>query len=900
MTINGGTLTIRTDTRWHANAPASMTGTIGGSSVISATLGGGLVIDGRNVRWMPITGGTGTLAIGSVISQGGVSGYFLGAYASLTSAPSTTIPATGFIKFREVTGGTFAAGALTGVTATASGPDVVGWIEVVADQAYNLNVPRLGNFTTRGDWFELGITTGSAGQVVQVPTNGSATAYSPGVWVETDVAGAYEFYSAIYAAGLLTTNFGTDERCKVVLMGTNGSMTIGNNGAANVGYVPPAGRKIRIPNIFLRQCTTAARAINAIPHATIATRPDFTTTSAGYIDIENTFGDWYFLFSQPYYVKIKDSATHDGINISECASPLDIRNGGAGCSAGLTLAGGYFTSCFAGGTIEDWVFSGYNNGLAGGFCSFAYCIGQRVTNCKSGCWTYARSATKSFGFYTSQSTDIQFNNCYSLNCTNQLTTSFDCQVNNFDYCDRYVGETNATTGLYCWIVTSSCVNIKIDGVTFGMIGSIANAHPYNGIVSFLASSELKFRNFGTRENFLSGGSANNPAYIVADGGNNLNVKVQRCYMQPTRTAAHSSQNSSKNMLFEDVYGDWLDTVTMAGLNTIERGGSGKMIVTGQSSVYGTHFGGAWMSDTWGAMWLALNEPSAETLQYTVSQFSPGSGFTSAGGLSLATAEDYFSCEMQEARLQVTSFVGATPWVIGTNPQNHDYDYQIDNGSGWSDWKQLTTCRIRSGGGTAGTNTFTITSVTGSRNPQIGDFVTAQLGTQFAYGTTVTNIVGNTITVSDNILVTLTTSLPVFFSSNLNFETVHPDVGYRLKFKVTCKIAASTNLVSYIQCNMNSTLEAQLNNLYPLDTNTISFTGLPVGCDLVVLASGTTTVLDQQDAVNSTTLSYTYSVAQGVDIGILKPGYVPFYIRDLTLTEADTSIPVALTADRNYI
>ena len=49
---NGGVLTIRTDSRWHANAPASMTG-------------------------------------------------------SLTSAPSTTIGATGFIKLREVTGGLF-------------------------------------------------------------------------------------------------------------------------------------------------------------------------------------------------------------------------------------------------------------------------------------------------------------------------------------------------------------------------------------------------------------------------------------------------------------------------------------------------------------------------------------------------------------------------------------------------------------------------------------------------------------------------------------------------------------------------------------------------------------------------------------------------------------------------
>ena len=74
-TCNGGILTIRTDTRWHANSPASMTGTLG-SVTISATLGGGYYIDATNVRWLAITGGSGTATIGDTISQGGVSGYF--------------------------------------------------------------------------------------------------------------------------------------------------------------------------------------------------------------------------------------------------------------------------------------------------------------------------------------------------------------------------------------------------------------------------------------------------------------------------------------------------------------------------------------------------------------------------------------------------------------------------------------------------------------------------------------------------------------------------------------------------------------------------------------------------------------------------------------------------------
>ncbi|MFK5284194.1 hypothetical protein ACI3PL_31910, partial [Lacticaseibacillus paracasei] len=77
--------------------------------------------------------------------------------------------ATGFIKFREVSGGAFAAGALTGIGASATGADVPGWLEIVLG-AVNITVPRLGKFKTRGDWFYLDNTTGARAQVLQVPT----------------------------------------------------------------------------------------------------------------------------------------------------------------------------------------------------------------------------------------------------------------------------------------------------------------------------------------------------------------------------------------------------------------------------------------------------------------------------------------------------------------------------------------------------------------------------------------------------------------------------------------------------------------------------------------------------------------------------------------------------------
>lgn len=900
LTINGGIFTQRTDTRWHATAPASMTGTFGGNCVISATLGGAFRVDSRNVRWAAYNTGTGNVpAIGTTITQGGVSGYLLGVWASLTAAPTAigaAMPASGFIKFREVTSGPFTTGALTGIGASLTEADRQGWIEVVMDQAGNWNVPRLGDFTVRGGWFELDTTTGSAGQIVQTPTNGGgAGTEAPGLWIEEvnqAISGAtwsngvatfttsaahplitgmgavvegvtptgynteqkvtvidsthfsmpiasdpgtyssggsllqFEFYPALKTTTqFTTTSLGTDLRSRFVQNMGSGQCRIGSDGTNNIGYVPPAGKRIRIPSNIFRQCTTAARATNAVPHTTIATRPDFTTTSAGAIDIEFSYGDWYYLLSQPYSVKMWHFANFDAINISECATALDMWDGITGMSGNLDVNSLLLTSNFAGGTITEW---GGPRGNAAGSndhdISIQYCIGQTFEHCRAGILAYARST--GVPIYANQCSNLTFNECRTTNGPITLNTSFNCVVKNKDHVDRFTGATTTAAG-YAVVISNSCDGIMVDGMTFGIKGLIANCHPYSGIVSCAASSNVKVRNFGTRESFLNGGSANSCAAHFIDGGNNINVKVQRCYMIPTRTAAHTSINSSKGMLFEDVYGDWTDTVTMAALNALERGGSGRNTTTGQASVYGTHFGGAFDSDTTGRLWLALNEPTAETEQYCVRNFSAGSGFTSAGGLSLATLGDYFICEMQEARLQVTGFQNTAPTLTGTNTGNHSFEYQIDTGSGWNGtWKTLN-------------------------------------------------------------------------GANLSAESIDPSVGHKLKFKIECTTAAASNLISYVRIDTTSTLAAQVDNLYPLDTNTITFTGLPTGCDAVVLTAGTETILDQKDQIAGTSYSYTYSGAQTVDVGFIKPGYVPFYIRSLSLAATDSSIPISLTPDRNY-
>ena len=202
-TINSGaTLTVRTDSRVHAYAPASNLGSLGSVTINE----GSMVWDSTAVRVVPFDTGSGNVpAIGTSITQGGVSGYLLGVWpdwASAQTAVGAAMPTTGFLKFREVTGGAFAVGALTGIGASATGISVQGWIEIVMDTAANMTVPRLGSHLIRGGRFYIGVTDGTVGQTFQTPSMGSTLQVAPGAYIENSPGSAnadadYEFWQGL-------------------------------------------------------------------------------------------------------------------------------------------------------------------------------------------------------------------------------------------------------------------------------------------------------------------------------------------------------------------------------------------------------------------------------------------------------------------------------------------------------------------------------------------------------------------------------------------------------------------------------------------------------------------------------------------------------------------------------
>lgn len=693
-TMNGGVLTIRTDTRVYPNAPTTMRGSIG-SMTVSSTLGGGIMIDATKVRWLPYSSGTGNVpAIGTTISQGAASGYLLGVWPNLASAPTVAgqaMPSTGFLKFREVTGA-FSAGALTGIGASATGADKVGWIEIAQRQGATNSIPRVGFFRTRGGWFELGTTTGTAGQEIQTPTNGGGDGtHVPAIWIETAPgSNEYEIYPCLPSTYFTATNLGTDARSKFGETIGNGVVRLGQG----CGFVPVAECKIRIPNIIGRQTESSNDALNQMPHASIGTRPRFATTSAGSIDFENIITDWYHYYASPYQAKHTNTATFDTFYVANSAAQVQFINSSVSTYNVATTTLYMLNNQSGVLVVNSKIFRGdaVSNGNA---CYMSACLDIVIRNSHFGIIAFARSSGRTISI--SQCIGFLLEDIYQYNNMCAIAISSKGRIRNMDHCDRIVGETNATTPLNVVNISSTCDDIIVDGVTFGLKNTITDGcNPYTAPFIVANSSNITFRNAGSPSNPLP--IKNNtfaPDYLARDNGANINIKFQRLYIQHTRVSVITTNNSSKGIVAESISGT-LDYIRANALNTALKGIRGNRVNTaGGSAVYGSHYFDMFTSDTEGRVWFAMNEPTAATSDnVTLTLTGSTGGFTSAGEVALPNVGDSVVMEIPYFVFGHTGFQNVNPVITATNTANMLYEYDIDTGTGFGGvYKTLTGANI---------------------------------------------------------------------------------------------------------------------------------------------------------------------------------------------------------------
>jgi hypothetical protein len=180
---------------------------------------------------------------------------------------------------------------------------------------------------------------------------------------------------------------------------------------------------------------------------------------------------------------------------------------------------------------------------------------------------------------------------------------------------------------------------------------------------------------------------------------------------------------------------------------------------------GTWTSGGTTSPNLGKIVWQMNEQTSATPAYTLNKMGNGSGFTSVGALVLLNLDDTVTWETPYYIKGHKQFTNGTtaPWTVAqptftsTNPNNHDWFYDIDTGTGYTGtYKNL---HFKSSRGAAfwaitGTTTCTLTPVTATVTGSIaGDTLTATAvtsgylyegmtltGTGVAAGTVITAVI----------------------------------------------------------------------------------------------------------------------------------------------------------------
>jgi hypothetical protein len=836
--IKGSILKIDQDSR---NGLNQTTSTTLGSITLSAALGGTVNVDGSTIWMIPYTGGSGNVpAWNTVITNNGASGKLIGVHSALTASSTATgaaMPATGFIRVKQKTG-TYAAGALTGLTATASDAGRIGWIEIVGDEASTVNANRLGNFNITGAWYQVGTTNGSAGQTMQIPNNGLLR-YAAGVFIEKTVgSNDFEFYpnsGLNLTAGSTVATGNEDARGKVVWINNAGLVTIGNSGGTGLnGHVPVTGLKVVIGNVFFENCTTAARTANVIPNATIATRYDFTATGGGVVSIDKCNMAWYLSCSQAYSVNVSNSGFVDSILLSEVATEMTFTNVGVGNkpTTALVIAPLSMSLCFAGGTFTDCVFQRV---VTGGNNSTSVILtdidGFTFTRCKTQ-YAALRAHTLPVSITATRATNCTFTDLVMIDGQFSLVTCTNVSITNMSYINAIVGTTQTANPLTAINLASNCLNITING----FLQPVTNNHPYTSLFAINAAGcvNTKIRNIGTRVAPLSLGSVNACGLIfsLAAGAAANTTYIQRVYCSNTRTGIYTADNSSTKLYMDNVFGDYADAADVsAALNSFQRGLGGTKALTAQTSVYGTHWVDYFTSGTAGRIAIVMNEPTALTTAQVA--LSNGAAFTSAGGLYMPVIGHQAIFETPTYIIGHTAFTNTALVMAGGTATDYTYQYQINknDGAGFSAWSI--------------------------------DRTATQLGT------------------------------------SLNAETgISASLGFKLKLKITTSTGNATAITSVYITTVSTTAAQDFQ--YPLDTFNLTLSGLVTGSDVVILTAGTDVVLNQIDQNIGSTWIHTYETPTAVDIFVSKAGYVPFYIRNYSLQSNDASLPIAQTIDRNFI
>lgn len=558
------------------------------------------------------------------------------------------------------------------------------------------------------------------------------------------------------------------------------------------------------------------------------------------------------------------------------------------------------TSNFAGGSIIGGVWARGNvPGTSDHSVEITYCGGIAIEGGRYGITQYTRSS--GYPLQISYSNNISTDGVRLYNGQMNIVTCSQVEIKNTDYCDRYIGYTSATSATSSIIVDTMSSDVMVDGLTFGHGGTIANCHPVTGAVRLSGrSNNVTFRNIGTFAQPLPMGTwqpnLTGLGSLLTTAGNCFDYRAQNCYVESSRGDLITTVNSDKGVSIENVlrknnYQLGTFAVNAPSLSNLNADYKNVGIIneTGaNASVYGAHFAHQ-TSNGIGRLVLRMHEPAEETAAY-FTNVTGSAKFNSSGGI----LQDVIGSQnIWESNFWIKGVTGFEdyegPVMSGSTQSWYLVEYALDKGSGYESWHNYSRMKGVASGASASYN-IVIADPSGI---EVGDYIFG--GANLGYRNKVVAINGTTITLSKPNRGAA--SGTVYFSQLPN-EVVPPS-GFNIKVRVTTTTAATT-AITHLRFSTLATHADTIANTYPLDTITLTLSGLVSGSDVVILKAGTTTELANADAVGSTTYAYTYEVPEAIDVCVYKRGYIPFSIRNYSLGSTNAGLLIAQVADRNYL
>lgn len=648
---------------------------------------------------VPTLGTLGTNTVTGLTS--GATGELLGLFSTdrrfdvpLSQVSGQSLNHSGLLKLRYKTGNFIPGETISlpgGGTIKAASAGKRSWLNIVGLETKNVVGFRQNKFIFTGDWYDLGVTDGKYNQTFQFPVKDACGA----IQIETAPgSGIYEWYLNAgnrwdwYSAGLQF--IGNDVRGKFFGQSpgvyTNSTLQIsGARTGVFYSYKPPAGCKVRVPNLILSSTTAADYNANTLS-STLASRYDFSLTSDGNCYMDKVCSNWYMYFGAAHEINILNTCTIHQFQLYNPTKIPIIDNIAVGLYGSLDSLAFYIILNRYDIVINkvravkykiDSGSSGSNSSCAS-FIEFSKIILNDCEFSVFGNTTDTNRGSNSAGpIYVARYTEFTVNNLKIAGGYIYTAQGLSFSINNVQYADLICGETtsvNTTNVIYGGL---GIYKVRIDGIS--SYGNIPNVHPYSGLFLFNSlTKDLIIKNIGTPESPYHGGTNNTTSmgYIISPSYMSYAI-LYKVYCISLRNTSNQIGVSNTIVGFNlvNVWADNTCTQAIMANECIIKGCKWTPSMAVQASVYGFHFEDSLPNDTERHLKVAFNEPTPNTVnQLQVRGWGQESVLPRLSGIF----KDPAITLNEEQRAFVSSSVGYVMSEYGTLAQKWSVEVTVNS------------------------------------------------------------------------------------------------------------------------------------------------------------------------------------------------------------------------------